>query len=336
MFYHSFPPKTPSFVTLFITTKCNMSCRHCFVRGKSIRGDGDLSVDVVGKVIASLKGRAHIMLTGGEPFLSGEIEDIVSLLQRSDKVASILVCTNGALSGAINDFCLTLQKYIKKPTTLQLSLEGLGATHDSIRGYQGAFQQFEKTAGLVQKICSLQPLLRYMVNTTIAKHNIHELQSLIDYFKRAGFPFCIAALRGNEFSLFGLDGSLKEPDYNPQEGLIFDLSVAFKALDILRLNADSVGKGTLRLFRIFCDTLRRKKRAVNCCAGYQNAVIYANGDIGFCEQVKPFGNLAKWGWDVSAAWGSPEAKTLREGTRRCACIDGCVLDRSLHKHNVVR
>jgi hypothetical protein len=75
--------------------------------------------------------------------------------------------------------------------------------------------------------------------------------------------------------------------------------------------------------QIMLDTLRTKKRSFPYRAGFDDAVVYADGHVAVCEQVAPFGHLAQWGWDLARAWNSTQAWEHRALTNRCACINGC-------------
>ncbi|KXA93650.1 hypothetical protein AKJ65_06125 [candidate division MSBL1 archaeon SCGC-AAA259E19] len=64
---------------------------------------------------------------------------------------------------------------------------------------------------------------------------------------------------------------------------------------------------------------------MNCYAGQMEGVIYPNGDVAFCEFVKPVGNLRKQNYDLKGIWRSERAEKYRRLTKDCACIHGCNL-----------
>ena len=65
--------------------------------------------------------------------------------------------------------------------------------------------------------------------------------------------------------------------------------------------------------------------AMPCLAGKAHVVIYANGDVSFCELRSPIGNLRKVGFDFGKLWQSAEAQKQREEIKRntCYCAHGC-------------
>ena len=71
------------------------------------------------------------------------------------------------------------------------------------------------------------------------------------------------------------------------------------------------------------NTLKTGKRNFPCRAGFDDAVIYADGYVSVCEQVAPFGHMNDWDWDLGKAWNSVAAWKHRALTSSCACINGC-------------
>ena len=62
------PVGTPPFLTLFITSTCNLTCPHCFY-WRELNQKDDLSFDEIAKLSESLDPIENLNLSGGEPFL---------------------------------------------------------------------------------------------------------------------------------------------------------------------------------------------------------------------------------------------------------------------------
>ena len=52
----------------FITSKCNLRCRHCFYAENLNKPDSELSIDEIEKISQNMNDLLWFSMTGGEPF----------------------------------------------------------------------------------------------------------------------------------------------------------------------------------------------------------------------------------------------------------------------------
>ena len=80
----------------------------------------------------------------------------------------------------------------------------------------------------------------------------------------------------------------------------------------------------LRLLEVL-DDVHEQRQVVPCRAGRLSAVIYANGDVSFCETHAPLGNLRQT--TFTEIWKSAEADKLRGSidANACWCTNEVVL-----------
>jgi SynChlorMet cassette radical SAM/SPASM protein ScmF len=126
---------------LYLTTGCNLACRHCwitptFVRGKPSPGDClDLSLLKLAVAEAKPLGLSQCKLTGGEPTLHPQFVEIVDFLTAEG--LQLNMESNGTLIDA------ALAKHLKNNTNLgfiSVSIDGARAeTHDGFRNLPGSF-----------------------------------------------------------------------------------------------------------------------------------------------------------------------------------------------------
>ena len=75
---------------LSLLEKCNLNCKHC----RSEKKGRMLSVADIKKIIGKVKAsHASVNLTGGEPLMHPQIEDIIRLFKKSGIKVSL--STNG-------------------------------------------------------------------------------------------------------------------------------------------------------------------------------------------------------------------------------------------------
>ncbi len=124
----------PSSVHIAVTNACPMDCWHCSNANREDKGDLDL--DVLKETLGKLQdmGNSLIGITGGEPLLRDDLEEILSAIdERSVK----MLFTTG--------YGLTPERAQKlKDAGLFYAVVSLDhfipEKHDKVRGFEGAFQ----------------------------------------------------------------------------------------------------------------------------------------------------------------------------------------------------
>jgi AdoMet-dependent heme synthase len=126
------------FVQWHLTDRCNLACRHCYQKGVS---HSELSADRIAFFIRETKEMLDdwateyeldisrsFQFTGGEPMLRKDLTRILTTAR--DEGFETFLMTNGTLIDK------TAAEKIKRTgvSAVQISLEGMPETHDSIRG----------------------------------------------------------------------------------------------------------------------------------------------------------------------------------------------------------
>lgn len=164
-------------VWFHVTDRCNLLCSHCLVSsGPGERGE------MVADRIEGIAGQAHglgarlFALTGGEPFMHGEIRRIIEALLALDGT-NVVILTNGTL---LTHHQRDLRKWPRDRVHLQVSLDGLEETHDRIRG-SGTFGRL--MAGLAWLKAEEIP---YTVSMCVIRENLQEMEDVVDLAARIG------------------------------------------------------------------------------------------------------------------------------------------------------
>jgi MoaA/NifB/PqqE/SkfB family radical SAM enzyme len=120
------------------------------------------------------------------------------------------------------------------------------------------------------------------------------------------------------------DKSYSPPTVNELEGVIdriIEVQSSYKFGKKPELRIFSALK-TLHL-RVALETMRKRKRLMPCYAGKNNAVVYPNGDVAFCELLESIGNLRKVDYDFKKLWFCEKAEKLRKLVKKCYCTHSC-------------
>jgi radical SAM protein with 4Fe4S-binding SPASM domain len=122
------PQPSLRYLELQITDACNLRCRHCYLDGAG----NELSPERVKKVLSEFEEMQGLraLITGGEPLLHRNFGEINELL--ADFSVRKVLFTNGLLITKDNLRTLKVEE-------LQVSIDGLEAAHDKVRG-NGTFR----------------------------------------------------------------------------------------------------------------------------------------------------------------------------------------------------
>lgn len=316
---------TPDILVLFITGRCNARCGHCFYAEQLNNDDDAITSEALTKILVSLTRPTAVTLTGGEPFARADIGGLIDHILASPQVHSLSINSNGFLPARCQSVLNRILEQSAKPVRVQLSLDGLESTHDTIRGVPGGFRKTLQTAEWLTNKAYSHPALSSTLSITVMRANLDEVEPLVDFLAQRGQRSKITFVRGNTFSTFGVPDTILNPEYQSEElpASVSQLRTLINRLD--KRFPDLFDDYAHRKLSAALHTLEHRQRLVPCLAGDRDGVIYHDGHIGICEQVTPFGHLAAWDWDLDRAWNSDAANAHRALLHKCACIHGCNL-----------
>jgi radical SAM protein with 4Fe4S-binding SPASM domain len=160
-----YPP--PRLVFWETTAGCNLACIHCrriTVADQLLPQDltTQKAFDLIDQVAAF--ARPIFVLSGGEPLFRPDIFDIAR--HASDAGLIVALATNGTLIDT------DVAQRIKESGVRRVSVSFDGAdaaTHDTFRG-AGAFRRALEGMSHLQRVG-----VPYQINTTVARHNVHQM-----------------------------------------------------------------------------------------------------------------------------------------------------------------
>ncbi|MGA3054491.1 MAG: radical SAM protein [Candidatus Korobacteraceae bacterium] len=169
---------TPRLIFWEVTKGCNLRCIHCRATATELMSPADLPTDKALDIISQIAdfGNPILVLSGGEPLYRHDIFQLAEYA--TSRGLRVALATNGTLvtKGVAQKI---KQSGIKR---VSISLDGSDAhTHDSFRGIPGAFD------AAVYGMRNLQALgVSVQINTTIARHNAHQLPAVLDLARSLG------------------------------------------------------------------------------------------------------------------------------------------------------
>jgi Fe-coproporphyrin III synthase len=118
-------------LSIILTYRCQSRCAMCHVWRHPTLPAQEISPATLAKLP---NGFRRITLTGGEPTLRADLEDVIALLR--PKTRRLEISTNGLQTDKLERLVL------RHPDIgIRISLEGLGAKNDAIRGERNGFER---------------------------------------------------------------------------------------------------------------------------------------------------------------------------------------------------
>ena len=157
-----------------LTRACDLACVHCRADAQTCRDPAELSTTRAWQLVAQLATFPKpplLVLTGGDP------------LKRDDLFDIITAARNAGLRVALTPSAtpLVTARSVRRMVDvglhrLAVSLDGVdAATHDAFRGVSGSYA---RTLEIIRDARAVD--LPVQVNTTIARHNVDQVDALAD------------------------------------------------------------------------------------------------------------------------------------------------------------
>jgi len=233
------------------TRRCNLRCVHCYSDSRNAEYQGELTTAEGKALIDSLaEFRVPTLLfSGGEPLTRPDIFELASYARQ--KGLRCVLSTNGTL---IDE---TAAARIKEAgfSYVGVSIDGLEATHDRIRGERGAF------ARTLQGIRYCRDSgTRVGLRFTVHKLNVDQLSGIFQLMREERIPRCCIY----HLAYAGRGDRLKRNDLTPEEtrevvDFIFDQAQQLHAdgADLDLLTVDNHTDGVYLYMRVQRDQPER-------------------------------------------------------------------------------
>ncbi len=183
-----------------VTYHCNSRCIHCNIWKRRPRNELALP-EVRDRLLASplLHGLESVGITGGEPFIRKDLEDLCLAFHEVLPEVHIGLASHGMTGLRIAERALSLRDRLPEGKfSMSISIDGLEQEHDRIRGIQGAFRR------TLQTIATLRDAgVNLCLSFTITPDNYRALEGVFHLARETGVGFITrfaqnSAYYGNE------------------------------------------------------------------------------------------------------------------------------------------
>lgn len=323
----------PMTLTYSVTAACQSRCKTCQIGAMfcqdPTRPQKDLKLDEIEKIFQSMKPVYFFNMSGGEPFMRGDLPEIVELACKYLKPRVVHTPTNAILSEKIIRNTEKIIQIVRNydptvPVTVKPSIDGVGDKHDAIRGVKGNFKCLLKTIDGLKNLEDKYDNFHLELGTVISNFNINDLEEIEDFVHSLGVESYRNEVAECRTEFFNLEDEITPPAEVYQK-LIKDFA---------RKVEENIGKKK-RLARtteamrvVYYDLagkiLEEKRQVIPCYAGVSNVHINYDGGVWPCCVLgydKQMGNLRDYNYDFQKLWHSKEAEEVRKyiKEKNCAC-----------------
>lgn len=314
--------KKPLFLTVFVTARCGLNCGHCFYREELENGDisTELTLDDYDRMTSRMPHFPKLIITGGEPFLRGDLKDITTLFyENASRARQITIPTAGSHTARIvelvEEVLLPRKDLILE---IQLSIDGIKDKHDSVRG-AGQWERLMRTYRALKPIQDRNEGLRIRFNYTFSPVTQ-------DWFEES-FRYVTEELGNPHFDMVLVRRATIEDDFNGK----VDIDKYRKAAALMQ-GQEMKKAGGSRFKRLLAQRVKVEREIIashhadqrvmtGCCAGTLTAIVGETGELRPCEILDTsFGNLKDHDYDFAKLWNNGIAAAHRRFVKETGCF----------------
>lgn len=275
-----------------VTYRCNARCYMCNTWKYPTKKSEEIDV----KTISKLPYIRVINVTGGEPFIRDDLDEIISVLKK--KCKRLVISTNGSFTERI------IKLARKHPDIgIRISIEGLPKTNDELRGIKDGFDKGIRT------LIELRSMGMKDVGfgITVTDRNAKDLLPLYHLAKLMGMEFATATVH-NSYYFHKFDNEIKD-----KELVIGEFKKLIKEL----LTSNRIKDWYRAYFNYgIINFIEGNKRLLPCEMGFNSFYIDPFGEIRPCNVMEEtMGNLKEKTFEQ--IWHSDEAERVRRLVAKC-------------------
>jgi len=290
----------PTDAIVAVTLNCNSRCVMCDIWQNKI--DGEMQPEEYAALPVSLK---EINITGGEPFLREDLPEILAVIRRRCGDVRLVVSTHGFMTERMRKLAPELKR-VAPDLALRISIDGLEATHEEVRGIAGGFQKDMESLAVLQS-AGFRDL---GIAMTVMKRNVSEIQPVYELAEKLGVEFSITVATESDI-YFGVGKDAFRPDDGGE------LRRGFEHLirrHYRSFRPRAVGRAWFQ--KTLLHYAQGKGRALACDAGQGFFYLDSRANVYACHILPSrMGNLRQQSWE--AMWNGAEAERRRVELAGC-------------------
>ncbi len=312
----------PNYLIAFVTGECNMNCRFCCDAAQDMRKRNELSPAQWANALKDAKALLHLTVTGGEPFMRDDLDELIIAIAKSSGVPDISINTNGFLTEKIYETVKQILLALPNITlTIAVSLDGPPEIHDRLRNKKGSADAACKTISKLSMLKDKSPHLKTRLQSLVVPENADKLEKFIN--ETVAWPLDFHEI------IFPRDFNNKS---KYRQSLIDNYrELAAKQLTKYKITNPSTLK--MKIFSVLYKNILRNLDegyyCAPCPAGGRLVEIFSDGTVVGCEMSKvkgksEFGTVGNSEITLADLCKTPKAERFRrEVAANCSCTFEC-------------
>lgn len=275
-----------------VTYRCNARCHMC----NTWQFPSKPSEELMPEDLKSLPHLRFANITGGEPFIRQDLDEIVRVLEK--KADRIVISTNGYFTHRIAALASTFPRL-----GFRVSLEGLSAANDELRGIPNGFDHAVRTLLTLREM----KVRDIGFGITLSDRNAKDLLELYELAESMGVEFATAAVH-NSFYFHKMDNNIQD-----KVTVVENLSELAR-----RLLRTWKPKNWFRAwFNVgLANYVGGGARLLPCGTGSDVFFVDPFGEVRPCNGMDAsMGSLKEESFE--SIWRSPAAEAVREAVKSC-------------------
>lgn len=288
----------PTDVSIITTYRCQMRCKMCDIW----ENPSNRKTEITPKELEILPALKFVNVTGGEPFLRRDLEEIVEVA--FSKAPRVVISTSG---WHVERIAAMAEKFPN--IGIRVSIEGLTEKNDELRGRPGGFDRGLKTLHTLKSM----GVKDIGFGITVSNRNSKDMLQLYELSRDLDMEFATATFH-NSYYFHKDDNIVTNKD---------EVIGNFHEL-IERLMRENHPKSWFRAFFNLglINYIREGKRMLPCEAGTANFFIEPDGNVYPCNGLEEqywkesMGNIRNVS-NFEELWFSDQAQKVRGLVRTC-------------------
>lgn len=288
----------PTDASIITTYRCCMKCKMCNIW----RYPTEIKREIQPQELEILPQLKFINVTGGEPFVRRDLDEIVAVCFR--KAPRVVISTSGY---QVDEILALAEKFPK--IGIRVSIEGLSTVNDYLRGRDSGFDRGLKTLLGLRRM----GIRDIGFGITVSNNNSADMLELYELSRNLKMEFATAAYHNSYY--FHKDDNV----ITNQDEVIANF---YELID--RLLVEKSPKSWFRAFFNLglINYVKGNRRLLPCEAGTVNFFIDPYGEVYPCNGLEErywkesFGNIRQ-AQSFADLWYGPQADKVRSLVRTC-------------------
>jgi len=283
-------PIRPTVLIYNCTFVCDARCEMCH-NWKHGDRKSDMTLDELDRVMSHPFWGAveNLNISGGEPTTRNDLPEMVELFDRRlPRLRKLGINTTGLtphraipMLTRIVEFCAANDVLV----SLRVSLDGVGDIHDEVRHVKNGFDKACQTIDAMQALAARTPNFQFGLAATIFATNLEDAGNILAWARARKLDIVFNMLRFT-------DAMLNNKELESSIGFREREEQFMRKFFLDRVREESVLSGQSFMYLHYADMIANGyHRTMPCPFQSQGLLLNPNGDLFYCENSQPLGNV---------------------------------------------